>query len=137
MKAPDIACKAELYCAVNASEDPEKVAASMQNIAPLAQVRHDRFSVTAAFDSLEPLMHIVESIHSRRSQKAYVKQLERNAKGDTTWLYLNKQAAFAGKVAICEDGTESPLGPVKLVISSRRLADVIEWFLSGEKSGTA
>ncbi len=47
----------------------------------------------------------------------------------TTWFYLNKQAAFVEKIAICEKSDESPLGPIKVIITSPNIDGIIDWII--------
>jgi predicted RNA binding protein with dsRBD fold (UPF0201 family) len=49
--------------------------------------------------------------------------------GNSTWFYLNKQAAFVGIVSICEEESESPLGPIKVTLRSSDLESVINWLI--------
>ena len=49
---------------------------------------------------------------------------------DSTWFYLNKQAALAGKIAICENASESPLGPITVTITSLGINSVTDWLVS-------
>jgi|TARA_Y100000815_G_scaffold61902_1_gene50225 predicted RNA binding protein with dsRBD fold (UPF0201 family) len=49
---------------------------------------------------------------------------------DSTWFYLNKQAAFANVIALCDEADESPLGPIKVVLHSKNIEDVIDWLVS-------
>jgi predicted RNA binding protein with dsRBD fold (UPF0201 family) len=41
---------------------------------------------------------------------------------------LNKQAAFAGVVAIVEEEDESPLGPIKITIKNLDIDKIFKWF---------
>ena len=52
----------------------------------------------------------------------------------TTWFYLNKQAAFVEKIAICEESEESPLGPIKVILTSSRIDEIIDWFVYGDEN---
>tara|TARA_B100001750_G_scaffold182781_1_gene151475 strand:- start:172 stop:339 length:168 start_codon:yes stop_codon:yes gene_type:complete len=49
---------------------------------------------------------------------------------DTTWFYLNKQAAFANVITLCDEEAQSPLGPIKVVLHSKNIEDVIDWLVS-------
>ncbi len=118
-------CRIEASCAVNPSEDPGKVAAAVSNVLPGCTARPGDRSVSATSDSLASLEKIRESIQSRQSQAAYRRALERHADGGATWFYLNKQAAFAGKVALCEAAEESPLGPIRVALASSSIGEVI------------
>ena len=54
----------------------------------------------------------------------------RNMTEDFTWFYLNKQAAFANAITLCDEADESPLGPIKVVLHSKNIEDVIDWLVS-------
>jgi predicted RNA binding protein with dsRBD fold (UPF0201 family) len=54
----------------------------------------------------------------------------RNMTEDSTWFYLNKQAAFVNVPVLCDEADESPLGPIKVVLHSTNIEDVIEWLVS-------
>lgn len=132
MNTPDLNCKIEMSCAVNPSEDPGKVKTAVTNVFPGCTVRYENYSISAMSGSLASLEKIRESIRSRQSQKAYSRTLGRNTDGGTTWFYLNKQAAFANKVAICEDAAESPLGPIRVILASSNIERTIEWIAYGK-----
>ena len=131
MKVPAIPCKIEFFTSVNSSEDPEKIIQAISNIFPRSEIKNQKFSISATSESLLSLEKIVESIHSRHSQKTYRKHLQGNLTGNSTWIYLNKQAAFAHKVAICEDADESPLGPIKVILTSPQIDRIIDWIAFG------
>ena len=87
-------------------------------------------SLTANSTNYESLTKIYETIRSRRSKSAYRKHLLRNMTQDSTWFYLNKQAAFADTIALCDEAGESPLGPITVVLRSKNIEDVIDWLVS-------
>ena len=71
-----------------------------------------------------------ETMRSRKTKSAYRRHLMRNMTEDSTWFYLNKQAAFTNVVALCDEEGVSPLGPIKVVLHSTNIEDVIEWLVS-------
>ncbi len=73
---------------------------------------------------------IYKTVHTKQSQKIYRRNLEKNLENDTTWFYLNKQAAFVEKIAICEEANESPLGPIKVILTSSYIDEIIDWIVS-------
>ena len=75
---------------------------------------------------MRSLEKIYETIHKNKSQKIYIRNLENNLENDTTWFLLNKQAAFVEKVVLCDEADESPLGPLKIVISSHDIDRIID-----------
>ena len=46
------------------------------------------------------------------------------------WFYLNKQAAFANVITLCDEEDQSSLGPIKIVLHSKDIANVIDWLVS-------
>ena len=92
------------------------------------QIKKD--SVKGTSTNLDSLRIIYETIHSRKTQKTYRRQLNQNLTDDSSWFYLNKQAAFVNTVALCEKADESPLGPIKIIIKSKNIERVIEWLIS-------
>ena len=67
------------------------------------------------------------------SQKNYQRNFRKNLTENSTWFYLNKQAAFADKIAICEESDESPLGPIKIVLTSPDIDRVVDWIIYGDE----
>jgi hypothetical protein len=128
VKIPQIACKIEAYAAVNPSEDPEKVQQAISNVLENMNYKYESGSIKGISNSLQSLSKIYDTIKSRKS-KTYRRQMRYNLKGDTTWFYLNKQAAFVNVIALCEEAEESPLGPIKILIHSKNIDDVMQWLV--------
>ena len=87
-------------------------------------------SLIANSNNYESLTKIYETMRTRKTKSAYRHHLMRNMAKDSTWFYLNKQAAFANTIALCDDESESPLGPIKVVLHSKNIEDVIDWLVS-------
>ena len=130
MKIPSISCKIEMFCSVNPSEDPKKIKKAISNIFTNSTIKTETFSISAQSKDLKSLEIIYEAIHTKQSQKIYRRNLEKNLEDDTTWFYLNKQAAFVEQIAICEEANESPLGPIKVILTSSNIDRIIDWFVS-------
>ncbi len=129
MKSPNISCKIEILSSINLSEDPKKIETAILNIFPDAKIKTDNFSIISNSKDLHLLEKIYDIIHSNQSQKIYQRQLEKNLENDSTWFYLNKQAAFIGTVALCEEAEESPLGPIKVILTSSNIDRIIDWLI--------
>jgi len=127
VKNPEIACKIEAYGAVNPSENPEKVKLAISNVIPDADYEYKDGSIKATSRNLHSLSNIQKTIQSRRVNRVYRRQMRFNTKGDTTWFYLNKQAAFVNVIAICDVAEESPMGPIKVILHSQDIERVIDW----------
>src|SRR5574338_217173 len=127
---PLISCKVEALCEINPSEDPKKVEQAITNIIDNVEIKTTNYSLSAVSKEIESLAKIHESIQNHNTQKIYYRMLNQNLDGDSTWFYLNKQAAFVNNVAICEHDDESPLGPIKIVLHSKNIEAVIDWLIS-------
>jgi len=130
MKIPNISCKIEMFCSVNPSEDPKKIKKAISNVFTHLTIKTGNFSISSQSNDLKSLEKIYETIHTKQSQKIYRRNLEKNLENDTTWFYLNKQAAFVEKIAICEEADESPLGPIKVILTSSYIDEIIDWLVS-------
>jgi hypothetical protein len=127
MKIPTIKCKVEIICPVNLSEDLDKIKQAISNIFPHSTIKNENFSIKAQSNELRSLEKIYDSIVSTQSQKSYTRNLENNLDGNSTWFFLNKQAAFVDQVAICDEAEESPLGPIKVILNSSNIDGIIDW----------
>ena len=127
MKIPNINCKIEMICPVNLSEDSEKVKQAISNVFPFSEIKNENFSIKAQSKELRSLEKIYDAILSNQSQKSYTRNLEDNLDNDSTWFFLNKQAAFVEKVVICDETEESPLGPIKVILTSSNIDGIIDW----------
>ena len=130
MKSLDVDCKVSAYCTINASEDVNKVRTSLSNVLTDMDEKLTSDSLVANSNNHESLTKIYETMRSRKTKSAYRKHLMRNMTEDSTWFYLNKQAAFANVPVLCDEADESPLGPIKVVLHSTNIEDVIEWLVS-------
>jgi len=129
MRTPNISCKIEITSSINPSEDPQKIEMAILNIFPSAKIKIDNFSITSNSKDLNLLEKIYDVIHLNQSQKIYQRQLEKNLDNDSTWFYLNKQAALVGTVVLCEESDESPLGPIKVVLTSPNIDSILDWLI--------
>ena len=107
-----------------------KVRTSISNILTGMDEKMTDDALVANSANYESLTKIYETMRSRRTKSAYRRHLMRNMTEDSTWFYLNKQAAFANTIALCDDESESALGPIKVVLHSKNIEDVIDWLVS-------
>ena len=130
MRSLDVDCKISAYCTINASEDINKVRTAVLNVLTDMDEKITGDSLVANSNNYESLTKIYETMRSRKTKSAYRRHLMRNMTEDSTWFYLNKQAAFANVTVLCDEADESPLGPIKIVLHSTNIEDVIEWLVS-------
>lgn len=117
----------EAVCQINPSEDPEKIKALFSNILDGFELKLDGYSAKATASEIESLSKIHDSIQKHHSKRVYWRFLNNNLEENSTWFYLNKQAAFVDTITLCEHDNESPLGPVKVTIHSKNIERIIEW----------
>jgi predicted RNA binding protein with dsRBD fold (UPF0201 family) len=127
LRIPKVVCKIEVYAAVNPSEDPEKVRHAVSNVINTSDFQYKEGSIKATSNDIESLSKIQEIIKKYQTNRVYQRQMRFNTKGDTTWFYLNKQAAFVDVLAICEEAEESAMGPIKVIIHSEDLDKIKDW----------
>jgi len=129
MRIPNINCKIEMFSSVNPSEDPDKIQIAISNIFPYSTIKTENYSISAVSKELRSFEKIYETIHNNRFQKVFGRNLEKNLENGTTWFYLNKQAAFVERIVICEEAEESPLGPIKVTLTSSNIDGIIDWIV--------
>ena len=130
LRSLNVDCKISVYCNINESEDVNKVKTAITNILTDMDETTDDSSFVANSSNYESLTKIYEAMRTRKTKTVYRRHLMRNMTEDSTWFYLNKQAAFANAVVLCDDESESPLGPIKIVLHSKNIEDVIDWLVS-------
>lgn len=132
MKKPTIASPIELKveAPVNPSEDPQKVINAIEMVMERCspEFRYGSRVVGRATGS-EPLWVLYEQVRSRSAMGVLRRMLLDNRAGDSTWFLLNKQAATAGIAAVIDEEQESPLGPIRVIISCEELDSIIDWLV--------
>ena len=129
MNIPSLSCKIEMFCTVNPSESIEKIEEAISNIFPYSIINNNNLSVNAQSKELRSFEKIYQFIHNNKLQKNYLRSLEDHLQDNTTWFYLNKQAAFVEQIVICEESDESPLGPIKVTLTSSNIDTIIDWLV--------
>jgi len=137
MKIPDFNCEIVAYCTIEPSEDPSKVKEAVSHVLPSTEIQIDDNTLKATSHNLETLSNIHEVIHLRRLQRVYRRFLNNHLRENSTWFYLNKQAAFSDSVVLCDEAEESPLGPIKIILTSDSIEQIIDWLVSESRKNQA
>jgi len=116
----------QIFCEINPSEDPEKVKLAVNNIFPDLTLELTETDITGKSNNIQILSQISKSIRENNIKKTYQRILKNNSNGDSSWFYLNKQAAFVNTVALCGESNESSLGPIKVILRSNDIEQVID-----------
>lgn len=130
MKIPELSCSIEVFCTINPSEDLQKIETAILNIFPDIEINKNNMQITGISKKIESLSRIFEIIHNRRITDVYRRTLNQNLSGNSTWFYLNRQAAYVDVIALCNEEDESPLGPIKIILDSQQIEHVIDWLTS-------
>ena len=115
----------QIFCEVNPSEDPEKVKLAVNNIFPDIELEVSDSDISGKTNNIQILSQISKSMHEKNTKNTYQRILKKNNDGDSTWFHLNKQAAFVNTVALCSEANESSLGPIKIILHSNDVDQLI------------
>jgi hypothetical protein len=116
----------QIFCSINPSEDPDKVKTAVNNIFPDVELEISDTEISGKTNNFSVLSQISKSIHEKNVKNTYQRILKKNNDGESTWFYLNKQAAFVNTVALCSEANESSLGPIKIILRSNNIEQVID-----------
>ena len=116
----------QIFCKINPSEDPEKVKLAIINIFPDLTLEITDTDITGKTNNIQILSQISKTIRENNIKKTYQRILKNNSNSDSSWFYLNKQAAFVNTVALCSEANESSLGPIKVILRSNDIEQVID-----------
>ncbi|MBI3859434.1 MAG: hypothetical protein HY296_04245 [Thaumarchaeota archaeon] len=133
---PDIQVSVRFEAAVSASEDVDKVVKAMRSVlgGTVVSTEETMRLVRMRSDELASLSIVHDQLRDRHVRGAARRLMLTAMMGDSTTIMLNRQAAAVGIVALCNSERESPLGPLLLTVSSRKIEEVIDW-LAGQVSG--
>ena len=121
-----MSCEIQVFCEINPSEDPSKIKTAVLNIFPDLEISISNQQLIGKSSGFNSLSNIIAYIHTKNTGSLYQRILKKNSDEDSTWFYLNKQAAFVETVAICSESNESPLGPIKVILESNDIDNVIQ-----------
>ncbi|MEM0377897.1 MAG: RNA-binding domain-containing protein [Thermosphaera sp.] len=122
--------KIEVEAEVRATEEVEKVKKAVENVyrGDLVVVRdgENTFVKSLSVDimSLEPLRKLIRVQQIGPAAKSY---LLRRINDNQLTILLHKQAAFASRVSFVDDSRESPMGPIKIVVTGDNLDEVVKY----------
>jgi len=132
--------KVTVETVVHPTEDEAKVERALHNIFPSAPIqkvgtRGDDIVLGMHGDDIDFLSNLRSMIRQERIRSAARSILFSRTRGQRIRIYLNKQAAFAGRVSFCEPEGESPHGPVSIEIESPVPESVIDFLAASPGEG--
>ncbi|MGA2524367.1 MAG: RNA-binding domain-containing protein [Candidatus Bathyarchaeia archaeon] len=116
---------------INPTETEEKVKTAVFNIlgnVSITVTPDGKCSVLKADASgQDSLFKLRNLLRNDRIRDAARKALFHGIRGNFISFCLNKQVAFAGHVSFSEETAESPLGPMRVTITSNNPRQLVEW----------
>ena len=117
---------------VRPTEDLEKVLKALKNLFIFKNIKtedlgSERKLIIIEETSLETLRKMYNAMRRQRILDTARSIFLKNLKGETIEVKLNKQAAYQGIVSFVDSDSESPLGPISVVISSKNINAIIDW----------
>jgi len=122
---------------VKHTESRKKIAKAISNLfGSSGEVISEEDRVMFLSSKIDSLQFLKDQFRDRRVRAAARRLLlsSLDSGGMQAILLLNKQAATVGIAAICDDPSESPLGPIVLRIRSPNLQGIIDWLTKGYDS---
>ena len=124
---------------LNPTEDSDKVTRAVHNLFPNAKLHEKRTDerhakLEATMSSLQDLENLKTILCQEVIRDAARRILLQSLSGSTIVVYLNKQAAFAGKASFCERYDESPLGPITLTITVENPVELVDWLAPSSRA---
>jgi hypothetical protein len=118
-----------LEAELSPSEDPEKVMSAMVGIIGPGPFTVSKRGGGIRIDADSPgtLDRVHDQLRDRRVRGAARRRLLAGRHGSESTVMVNRQAASAGVVAICDSEDESPLGPIYLTVRSDDFDRLLAW----------
>lgn len=130
--------KAKVITKLHPTEDQEKVSTALLTILTGEVKTHPIGNETYLYiESTDPkdLDKFYELVRKQKILDTIRKTLRNNIFGNSTVFFINKQVAFIGKINLCEEEGESPLGPIRIELESDAIDQLIDWLTPYTKNG--
>jgi predicted RNA binding protein with dsRBD fold (UPF0201 family) len=116
---------------INQTEAEEKVKLAVANlfgnIPTQTKPSYKGSILIAEANGQEVLVKLRNLLRNDRVRDAARKVFFSGIRGKTISFCLNKQVAFAGHVSFSEEVTESPLGPIRVIIECENPRQLVDW----------
>ena len=115
---------------IQPTEDIEKVRHAVENIFGTTleqEVIGADTLLTCRARAKENLVRLRTILQRERIRNAARKVFLAGLRGNTITFFLNKQVAYAGHVSFCEESGESPLGAIRVQITTEQPLMLVDW----------
>ncbi|MFI5404386.1 MAG: hypothetical protein ACHQYR_01510 [Candidatus Gagatemarchaeaceae archaeon] len=125
---PDPRARVRVEATVAPSEDPDKLLSAVKSVVG-GDLREEigRNGVKVFSAGPGTLLRLHDQFRDRHVRGAARRLLLAGAKGNSTTVMVNRQAATVGVVVLCSAPEESPLGPIYVTVDCRGIEAVIDW----------
>lgn len=124
---------------VRPTEDPEKVVKAVKNLLDIElkviELPNEYKLVTGESSNINPLRKLHALLRQERILDAARSYMLRNRRGNSLELKLHKQAAYVGRISLVTYDEESPMGPIRVIIASDKINDIIDWLAPPTSQG--
>lgn len=135
--------KSTLRCLVYPTEDIQRVEEAIKNILgpiTLSRIESNEFTEIHSTETDKTRFAILrQSIHNKRIITAVRVRLLKNLDESTTFIFFDKQAAYAGKPRLIDNTHEDPpLGSIEIRFdfkSESQFEEFLDWFSPRTKDG--
>jgi predicted RNA binding protein with dsRBD fold (UPF0201 family) len=116
---------------VNFTESEEKVRIALENVfgrLPIvAEPSHNGNILVAEMKGRENLVRFRNLLRNERIRDSARRVFLKGIEGNAVDFCLNKQVAFVGHVSFSEETSESPLDPIKVIITCENPRELVDW----------
>ncbi len=123
--------KIEITVPVYPSEDIDKVKQAVSNLIKTPNFNEIQINgityLTCVLEKISELDKLREMVKKERIQNAARRLLRRDRSRGTLIFFINKQAAYVGRLSFSNPAGESPLGPIQFKIESTDIDSIIDW----------
>jgi len=132
-----------IKCLAHPTEDTNRVQEAIENLFGSIPFkifeRDDLLEIISTELTTSNLVHIRQIIHDKRIIDAVRARLNRNRDDLHSYILLDKQAAFVGKLRLLDNENENPpLGPIEIdftFLTESDFEEFLEWFTPPTKDG--
>jgi predicted RNA binding protein with dsRBD fold (UPF0201 family) len=127
--------------AVEPTEDEKKVERALLKLFPMGRVdKRVEEGITTGLvvhgAGLEFLSTLRNAIRQERIRNTARAIFLRTSRERVLQIYLNKQAAFMGRVSFCAPFGESPHGPISVLVESDEISSLIDYLAAVPVAGS-
>jgi predicted RNA binding protein with dsRBD fold (UPF0201 family) len=135
--------KSTIRCIVNPTEDIKRVEEAIENILgpiKLTTTEFEEFTEIFSLDANQSSFAILKQlVHDKRIIDAVRVRLLKNLDDYSTFIHLDKQAAYTGKLRLIDNNHEDPpLGSIEIKFdftSESKFEEFLDWFSPRTKDG--